>query len=112
MIEGEMESEFVSILPHFPEVKFAFAYGSGAVQQRGYDYSAAPDKLPMLDIIFVVEDPIQVIITSGIDVTCHEIIFDIDVEIIKWHVENYERNPHHYTCSFDVHWLVKAIQVE
>lgn len=62
------------VLSQFPDVTFAFAYGSGAVTQDGYDYSkkTAAD-LPMLDLILVVDDP------------------------FKWHTENMHRNPHHYT---------------
>lgn len=65
------------VLSQFPDVTFAFAYGSGAVTQDGYDYSkkAAAD-LPMLDLILVVDDPFQ------------------------WHTENMQRNPHHYSPLF------------
>lgn len=66
--------EAVEVLGQFPEVTFAFAYGSGAVTQDGYDYSKklAAD-LPMLDLILVVDNPLE------------------------WHQENMRRNPHHYT---------------
>eukprot|EP01031_Cornospumella_fuschlensis_P042855 gene42855-52365_t len=44
------------LLPIFPPVEFAFSYGSGAVQQGGYQYQKNVAELPMLDIILVVED--------------------------------------------------------
>lgn len=70
------KSDYAKILPHFPSVDFAFAYGSGAIQQRGYDYSSSDGgcdvtsssssssltELPMIDVIFAVTDPIQVIV--------------------------------------------------
>ncbi len=54
-----------SVLADFPPVQHAFAYGSGVFEQPGlYDRSpqgapegaAAADR-PMLDFIFVVDDP-------------------------------------------------------
>jgi hypothetical protein len=44
------------LLCNFPTTEFAFAYGSGAIEQEGYDYNDKSN-LPMLDIIFVVKDP-------------------------------------------------------
>lgn len=66
------ESESHDILSQFPTVEFAFAYGSGVMEQGGYDYSQLKS-LPMLDLIFVVNDTEQ------------------------WHTENIQRNPSHYT---------------
>jgi hypothetical protein len=60
------------LLATFPEVDYAFAYGSGAIKQGGYDYShssppspaastatyvpgSGPEP-PMLDFILAVED--------------------------------------------------------
>jgi mitochondrial translocator assembly and maintenance protein 41 len=66
--------EAEGLLNQFPEVVFAFAYGSGVVKQGGYDYTNTPSqKLPMIDLILVVDDS------------------------KKWHTENMQRNPHHYT---------------
>jgi hypothetical protein len=66
--------EAVEVLNQFPKVDFAFAYGSGAVAQEGYDYKKKlAAELPMLDLILVVEDS------------------------LAWHKENMQRNPHHYT---------------
>lgn len=62
------------LLAQFPPVEFAFAYGSGAVTQGGYDYDKVKKAdLPMLDVIMIVDDS------------------------LRWHRENLERNPHHYT---------------
>lgn len=60
------------LLASFPEVDYAFAYGSGAIKQGGYDYShtcppspaastaisapGASSEPPMLDFILAVED--------------------------------------------------------
>ena len=61
MIPVELESEYTKILPHFPPVDFAFAYGSGAIRQAGYEYETlSPAELPMIDVIFAVTNPIQV----------------------------------------------------
>lgn len=58
MLVGE---EFQEILSQFPEIEFAFSYGSGIIQQAGYDYNQEdPSKLPMYDFIFSVEDPLKV----------------------------------------------------
>ena len=54
------ESGYAALLAHFPPVDFAFAYGSGAVQQIGYAYDVTSKELPMIDVIFAVTDPIQV----------------------------------------------------
>mmetsp|Transcript_36640 Transcript_36640/g.74394 ORF Transcript_36640/g.74394 Transcript_36640/m.74394 type:complete len:316 (-) Transcript_36640:272-1219(-) len=53
----------------FPPTRFAFAYGSGAVAQTGYD----PAECPMLDLVFVVDDPVE------------------------WHRLNLINNGHHYS---------------
>lgn len=68
------ETEIKEVLLQFPPVEFAFAYGSGAVEQGGYDYKKSPSKsLPMVDLILVVKDSEQ------------------------WHRENMFRNPTHYS---------------
>jgi hypothetical protein len=60
MLEGE---DYQSVLEAFPAVQFAFSYGSGVIQQAGYDYSQENSlKLPMCDFIFAVEDPVEVLI--------------------------------------------------
>ncbi len=52
-----------SLLSHFPPVAYGFAYGSGVFHQAGlYDtqeLSAAKGAGPMLDMIVVVDDPVQ-----------------------------------------------------
>lgn len=58
--QEEPGAGYSQILQHFPVVDFAFAYGSGAVQQGGYDYSSSSTELPMIDVIFAVDDPIKV----------------------------------------------------
>jgi translocator assembly and maintenance protein 41 len=68
------ETEIKEVLLQFPPVEFAFAYGSGAVEQGGYDYKQTPAKsLPMVDLILVVKDSEH------------------------WHSENMFRNPTHYS---------------
>lgn len=42
-----------ALLSHFPPIRYAFAYGSGAVPQAGASFSAAS---PMLDLVFAVDD--------------------------------------------------------
>lgn len=68
--------ELIEVLAQYPSVSAAFAYGSGVVEQGGYDYSLKDKdsaQLPMLDLIFVVEDSEQ------------------------WHAENMRRHPDHYS---------------
>ena len=69
------KEELLALLAEqYPPVLAAYAYGSGVVAQAGYDYSSAdPSQLPMLDLIFVVEDA------------------------EKWHAANMARNREHYT---------------
>jgi translocator assembly and maintenance protein 41 len=85
-----------SILEHFPTTSWAFAYGSGVFEQLGYagsfstcwlcpcrgtrvtrlsftDEVAAP--APMLDVIFVVDDPQE------------------------WHAQNVALHPEHYSAA-------------
>ena len=65
------DDDYKDILEQFPKFEFAFAYGSGAVEQKGYSYS---DKdLPMVDFIIAVENAEE------------------------WHHKNMNRNPSHYT---------------
>lgn len=66
--------EAEDLLRCFPSVEFAFAYGSGVVEQGGYKYEQSdPSKLPMMDFILVVENSEQ------------------------WHEDNMLQNPSHYT---------------
>jgi len=59
-----------NVLPHFPEVRWAMAYGSAAFAQHGQSQASAHS---MVDYVFAVEDP------------------------RAWHAENLERNPAHYS---------------
>jgi translocator assembly and maintenance protein 41 len=61
------------ILSQFPPLEFAFAYGSGVMEQMGYDYSKKPFELPMIDMVFAVNNPKE------------------------WHESNQSMNPSHYT---------------
>lgn len=65
------DADAEEVLSTFPSVTAAFAYGSGAVEQGGYNYSDEKGgaELPMLDMVFAVEDPVQ------------------------WHEENMRQNP-------------------
>lgn len=75
------EDEVKHILGIFPDVSFAFAYGSGVVRQDGYEYSSSSEgskSLPMIDLILVVEDA------------------------AAWHSANILRNPSHYSCLMPV----------
>lgn len=61
-------SQYAKILAEFPgNMKFCFAYGSGAIKQKTSDLSKN-----MLDLVFVVRDP------------------------VRWHQENIALNPEHY----------------
>jgi mitochondrial translocator assembly and maintenance protein 41 len=67
------------LLDGFPSVEFAFAYGSGVVEQGGYKYTPDdPSKLPMLDLILVVENA------------------------EKWHADNMIKNKSHYSPLFPI----------
>lgn len=69
--------EISTVLDYFPEVEFAFAYGSGVIEQSGYNYQPpskqATTDYPMVDFIFVVKDS------------------------ESWHKENLQKNPDHYS---------------
>lgn len=71
-----LPNDWTQILGGFPPVDFAFTYGSGAIQQGGYNYQRKPSELPMLDLIFIVENS------------------------ETWHSENLKMNPTHYTSLF------------
>jgi translocator assembly and maintenance protein 41 len=86
------DEDYASLLRAFPEVTFAFSYGSGVIEQKGYDqtlYKAkdvatitqGPQDWPLLDVIFAVDDPKE------------------------WHLQNRRRNPGHYTS------LVSALSI-
>lgn len=70
-----LDDDITALLEKFPAVQFAFAYGSGVIQQGSYNYSNEND-LPMIDMVFVVED----------------------AEL--WHRQNMVNNPDHYTTPF------------
>jgi translocator assembly and maintenance protein 41 len=54
------DKDCTDILRQFPPIEFAFAYGSGVIAQDGYDYSKQNKaELPMLDMIFAVDDPAE-----------------------------------------------------
>lgn len=76
------------VLRSYPPMVCAFAYGSGVVEQGGYDYSHKdPARLPMLDMIFVVEDS------------------------VAWHSENMLVNADHYTSIVAMNpTIVTAVQ--
>ena len=72
--------DFEELVAAFPrDLQLAFAYGSGAVTQASYEYENKNSKeLPMLDLIFAVEDA------------------------EAWHAENKKRHPGHYTSLVDL----------
>ena len=70
------DTDCQELLRQFPLVEGAFAYGSGAIEQSGYDYKRKSSSLPMVDLVFIVEDP------------------------YKWHQQNLIINPDHYTPPF------------
>lgn len=93
------DQDFSEVIEQFPPIEFGFAYGSGVVEQGGYNYNKIMNNsmstkvsqdeketntdqkkveidesdLPMVDMIFAVKDP------------------------ERWHSENLIRNPSHYT---------------
>lgn len=85
------DHDFNELLKQFPPVLCAYAYGSGVIKQDGYEHlnnaanplnasSAAVESssqsLPMVDMMFVVEDSMQ------------------------WHNTNKQRNQSHYSTPF------------
>jgi hypothetical protein len=70
------ESDIQDILRQFPTLDAAFAYGSGVIEQGGYEklrLTTESASMPMVDMIFVVNDS------------------------KSWHDMNRKWNPHHYT---------------
>ena len=49
------DSDISALLRQFPPIDFGFAYGSGVVEQHGYEYSKAAE-LPMVDLVLVVKN--------------------------------------------------------
>lgn len=48
-----------TLLQHFPPISYGFAYGSGVFQQPElYQATSAKGSGPMLDFIFIVDDPV------------------------------------------------------
>lgn len=89
------DSDFSDIVGQFPDIEFGFAYGSGVVRQDGYDYSVEKEKeeeneekeLPMVDMIFAVQDP------------------------ESWHEKNMILNPTHYTPLVELSpWTLSHVQ--
>lgn len=73
------EEDVQELLESFPPVEFAFAYGSGVVEQGGYKYAVSdPSKLPMLDLILVVDNSEE------------------------WHASNKQLNASHYTSLIPI----------
>ena len=78
------DADAEEVLSTFPSVTAAFAYGSGAVEQGGYNYSDEKGgaELPMLDMVFAVEDPVQ------------------------WHEENMRQNPGYLSLSLSLSFFL------
>lgn len=75
------DADYQELLRQFPPVLSCFAYGSGVVEQGGYNYTLdktlnQKEKLPMIDLIMIVDDP------------------------LLWHQQNMQINPEHYTPCF------------
>lgn len=69
-----LESDDIDdILKQFPPITFAFAYGSGVITQSSYDYKKQGSSLPMIDLIFAVDNSVE------------------------WHKENMKVNKSHYS---------------
>ena len=70
------KTDVEEVLSKFPSVTAAFAYGSGAVEQGGYQYNDEKGgaELPMLDVVLVVEDS------------------------VRWHEKNMRSNPGESSC--------------
>lgn len=64
------DMDFEGLLATLPPAEFAFAYGSGVFEQKGYEHQKDP---PMIDLVVAVADP------------------------VAWHEENLRRNRDHYT---------------
>ena len=79
------DADFQELTLQFPPITFAFAYGSGVIEQGGYDYNkdnkdnnkgSKSNSNPMVDMIFVVDNPEE------------------------WHSLNLKLNPSHYSTLF------------
>ncbi|KAI7862574.1 mitochondrial matrix Mmp37-domain-containing protein [Spinellus fusiger] len=69
-IDEELKLKLKSVVAQFnAPIRYAFAYGSGVFQQKGYDLK----KQPTVDFIFGVSHPEH------------------------WHALNMQQNPHHYS---------------
>lgn len=80
LTRGNVKPLYYRILSRFPpNFSFCFAYGSGVKKQLGYENDntsevKAPKKPNMIDLIYCVENP------------------------FRWHAQNIERNPSHYSA--------------
>lgn len=50
-----LDGDVAALLRQFPPIDFGFAYGSGVVEQHGYEYNKITE-LPMVDLVFVVRN--------------------------------------------------------
>ena len=62
--------DFDGLLRTLPDTEFAFAYGSGVFEQKGYENAKSA---PMVDMVFATKDS------------------------LSWHTANLRRNPSHYS---------------
>ncbi|CAM9106839.1 unnamed protein product [Ascophyllum nodosum] len=52
-----LNDKLTELIEAFPAVDFAFAYGSGVIQQQGYSkHVSSASELPMLDLVLAVKD--------------------------------------------------------
>lgn len=109
------DNDFQELLVQFPPMEFGFAYGSGVVQQGGYDYSTTPinnDTSTNTDTINGNKDSSKNTFNTdnlGIILNSHnsheseakeypmvDLIFAVD-DPAAWHSANMRLNPSHYT---------------
>jgi translocator assembly and maintenance protein 41 len=92
--------DYQELLTRFPEVRFAFAYGSGVIKQGDYAKRLYESNVDANEKI----NKTPSVPKSDKDIPLFDVIFAVD-NSQQWHIDNKRMNPDHYT-SFLSAWSI------